>query len=145
MKPSSRDQFLVLLRASVVGRTLEKLTLGKPAGKDPTLKNIFVRPVTLKSGPRLAVVWRHKTRDVTKNFNAEEALALIDPMIGSDFLDAHLFTGKLSAQLETGSGSPSLRVKALQKEPASPSGNDRQKAHAIDARAPSSAESLRLR
>ncbi len=135
MKPSGRDQFLVLLREAAVGRTLEKLTLGKPSGKDSTLKNLFVRPVALKSGSRLAVVWRHKTRDVTKNYSAEEALHLLEPMIGTDFLDAHLFTEKHSAQLETGYANPRLRVKALHKEPVAPKGNDRQKFHAIDPRA----------
>jgi SAM-dependent methyltransferase len=136
MKPSAREQFMVLLREAVDGRTLEKLTLGKPCGGDPTLKNMFVRLVTLKSGPRLAVVWRHKTRDVTKNYDVEEALALVETLIGSDFLDAHLFTEKLGAQLETGSTGPRLRVKALHRAPTAPMGNDRQKARAIDPRVP---------
>ena len=59
MKPSGRDQFMVLLRDALLGGAIEKLTLGKPAGKDPTLVNLFVRPVSLKSGPRLAFVRRH--------------------------------------------------------------------------------------
>jgi SAM-dependent methyltransferase len=136
MKPSGLDQFMVLLREAVEGQTLEKLTLGKPRGKDPTLKNLFVRPVALKSGPRLAIVWRHKTRDVTKNYSSREALDLIEPMIGTEFLDAHLFTQKQSAQLETGSASPRLRVKALQRDRTAPKGNDREKIHAVDPRAP---------
>jgi SAM-dependent methyltransferase len=136
MKPSGRDQFMVLLRDSVLGGSLEKLTLGKPAGRDPTLLNLFVRPVALKSGPRLAFVWRHATRDITKNHGAEDALGLLQSLIGTDFLAAHLFTATQSAQLETGPGTSRLRLKAVNKEPAAPSGNDRRKNRPIDSGAP---------
>ena len=84
-----------------MGGSLAKLTLAKPAGTDPTLRNLFVRPVLLRSGPRFAFVWRHATKDITKNHGAEEALRLLEPMVGSDFLDAHLFTATHGAQLET--------------------------------------------
>ena len=127
MNPSGRDQFIGLLKDAVRNGSLVKLTLGKPSGADPTLENLFVRPVTLRSGPKMAFVWRHKTRDITKNHEAEEALRLLEPLIGADFLDAHLFTTSQSAQLETGSGIPKLRLKALAKTPAAESGNDRKK------------------
>jgi SAM-dependent methyltransferase len=136
MKPSGRDQFMVLLRDALLSGTVEKLTLGKPAGTDPTLVNLFVRPVSLKSGPRLAFVWHHKTKDVTKNHAADEALAILEPMIGADFLDAHLFTAELSAQLETGPGTARLRVKALGNAPMAISGNDRRKNHPVDPKVP---------
>ncbi len=136
MNPSGRDQFVGLLREAVIGGSLVKLTLGKPAGKDPTLANLFVRPVVLKSGPRFAFVWRHAAKDITKNHGAAEALRVIEPMIGSDFLDAHLFTATQSAQLETGPGKSRLRVKELGRPPASRAGNDRPKIRAIAADAP---------
>jgi SAM-dependent methyltransferase len=136
VKPSGRDHFVALLRDAVLGGTLVKLTLGRPAGKDATLENLFVRPVVLKSGPRFAFVWRHATRDVTKNLSAPEALSLLEPMIGADFLDAHLFTATQSAQLETGPGKSRLRVMAAGNESASPAGNDRPKNRAIAAEAP---------
>jgi SAM-dependent methyltransferase len=131
MKPSARDQFVGLLRAAISDGTLVKLTLGKPAGADKTIVNLFVRPVTLKSGPRLAFVWRHTTRDITKNHGADEALGLLDSIIGADFLDAHLFTTTASVQLETGKGEPRMRTKTMDRAPAAESGNDRQKLRAI--------------
>jgi hypothetical protein len=136
MKASGRDQFMALLRDAVAGGTLEKLTLGKPSGKDPTLVNLFVRPVALKSGPRLAFVWRHATRDITKNHDREEALGLLESLIGTDFLDAHLFARERSAQLETGPGISRIRIRPADRAPAAPSGNDRPKYRPIDPRAP---------
>jgi SAM-dependent methyltransferase len=136
MKPSGRDEFLGLLGDAVNGGTLVKLTLGKPSGSDPSLVNLFVRPVTLKAGPRLAFVWHHATRDVTKNHDAGDALRLLGPMIGSDFLDAHLFTTTGGAQLETGSGAPRLRVTTVVRAKAAKVGNDRTKRRPIPASAP---------
>jgi SAM-dependent methyltransferase len=136
MKASGRDQFLGLLSEAVNGGSLVKLTLGKPAGTDPTLENLFVRPVALKAGPRFAFVWHHATRDITKNHDAPETLGLLERMIGSDFMDAHLFTTTQGAQLETGSGEPKLRIKALAKIPPPKGGNDRQKQRAIPRDAP---------
>jgi SAM-dependent methyltransferase len=136
MKPSGRDQFVGLLREAVLGGSLVKLTLGKPGGKDPTLGNLFVRPVVLKTGPQFAFVWRHVTRDISKNHGAAEALRLLEHLIGSDFLDAHLFTTTQSAQLQTGPGRSRLRVRDLGSASAAPIGHDRQKNRAILAGAP---------
>ena len=90
--PTARDRFLALLGAAVSNGALEKLTLGKHRGTDATLRNLFVRPVALKAGPQLCFVWRHATRDITKNLPPAEALAQIESLLGSTFLDAHLFT-----------------------------------------------------
>jgi SAM-dependent methyltransferase len=136
MKTSGRDQFVGMLREALLGGSLVKLTLGKPGGKDPTLGNLFVRPVTLKSGPQFAFVWRHATKDITKNHGAAEAIRLLEHLIGSDFLDAHLFTTTQSAQLETGPGKSRLRVRALGSGSAAPIGHDREKSRAIGAGAP---------
>ena len=141
MPAPARDRFLALLRTGAGDGTLVKLTLGKHRGADATLQNLLVRPVTLKSGAHLAFVWRHATRDITKNHPPAEALALLEPLIGADFLDAHLFTASQTAQLECQpDGTARLRVKALPASgpaPAVPAAaHDRAKAHPVSARAP---------
>jgi SAM-dependent methyltransferase len=136
MSPSGREQFMGMVRDAMRGGALVKLTLGRAASADPTLENVFVRPVALRKGPRFAFVWRHATRDVTKNHEAEEALALLERMIGSEFLDAHLFTTSQSAQLETGGRDDRLRVRAgAGKPPADPS-HDHRKSRPIPLDAP---------
>jgi len=105
------EQFRELLQRAVTDGSLGKLTLGKYRGTDASLRNVFIRPVTLKAGPHLSFVWRHATRDVTKNLPPAEALATIDGLIGADFLDAHLFAGPVTAQLECQpDGAARLRV-----------------------------------
>ena len=77
--PAPRARFIALLAENITRGTFEKLTLGKPRqpAADPALQNVFVRPIALKSGPHLTFVWRHATRDVTKNFPTAEAVAQI--------------------------------------------------------------------
>src|SRR5471032_1315691 len=136
--PNAHARLVALLRAIVHDGTLAKLTLGKYRGPDDTLRNLFVRPVTLKSGPHLTLVWRHATRDITKNFPPTEALTVIESLIGRDFLDAHLFTPLQTAQLEcTTEGASRLRLKTADTAPPPLSGgHDREKAHLIPAETP---------
>ena len=137
MTAHARDRFLDLLRATLHDGTLVKLTLGKYRGSDASLKNLMVRPVELKSGRHLAFVWRHATRDITKNFLPQAAESELSSLIGRDFLDAHLFTAAQTAQLECQlDGTARLKVKAASTPAAQPSAHDRPKAHLIDAQAP---------
>lgn len=133
--PPARDRFLDALRAAVRDGTLTKLTLGKYRGPDATLKNLFVRPVALKAGPHLSFVWRHETRDLTKNHPPAKGLSLLDSLIGTDFLDAHLFTPAQTAQLETtpdGRARVSIKLATVSPSPPPPV-HDRVKQHALAA------------
>ncbi len=135
--PDNRAKFLALLHAAVEEGTLLKLTLGKHRGADATLQNLLVRPVALKTGSHLAFVWRHATRDITKNHPPAGGLVLIEPLIGAAFLDAHLFTATQTAQLECQpDGSARLRVKQSAATAAAPAPHDRAKGHLIPATAP---------
>lgn len=117
-QPSARERFLALLRSSVDQGTLVKLTLGKYRGTEAELRNVFVRPVILKTGAHLSFVYRYTKRDVTKNQIPRDALATIESLLQSDFLDAHLFTPALTAQLTTAEdGSIKLHLKTASAAP----------------------------
>ena len=133
-QPSARDRFFTALRSAVEDDALSKLTLGKYRGADSSLRKLLVRPVQLKAGPHLSFVWRHATRDITKNLPVPTALAELDRLIGPEFRDAHLFTALQSAQLETSDqGKTRVRFKIAANAPAAkPSGHDRDKARLVD-------------
>ncbi len=95
-----KDGFIRRLNESVAAGTLVKLTLGAYRGGDPSLRNLHIRPVTLRAGPHLSFVWRHETRDITKNHPPAAALAQLAALIGGDFGSAHLFTTLQDIQLE---------------------------------------------
>ncbi len=123
--PDAPARFHALLREALAQNALVKLTLGKPrsAAPDPTLRNVFVRPVSLKSGPQLSFVYRHETRDITKNHPPAEAAEVVARLLAGTFLDAHLFTPLQTAQLEQ-SADPArparLRVKTADSAPPIP-------------------------
>ncbi|MFI5337771.1 MAG: class I SAM-dependent methyltransferase [Opitutales bacterium] len=98
--PSPRDEFLQLLDASVREGALLKLTLGKPRGADATIRNLFVRPVSLRGAAHYSFLWHHTTRDITRNCPPAEVLPLLSALIGTEFHSAHLFTAARMAQLE---------------------------------------------
>ncbi|MFT3870646.1 MAG: SAM-dependent methyltransferase [Nibricoccus sp.] len=137
-QPTAIDRFLALLQSSVKDGTLVKLTLGKNRGADASLKNIFIRPVTLKAGPQLSFVYRHATRDITKNLPCTDAVALITDLLGIDFLDAHLFTPAQTAQLEIApDGKARLSIKTIASAPAvPPASHDRERQHLVPVDAP---------
>lgn len=95
-----RDIFLTELNASVRDGIFQRLTLGKPRGADKTLRNLMVRPVSLRGEAHLSFLWRHERQDITKNHLVSAALANLDKLIGADFHSAHLFTATGTTQLE---------------------------------------------
>ena len=95
-----REDFLAQLGACVRDGSFVKLTLGKPRGADATLRNLLVRPVTLRAAPHLSFVWRHERQDITKNHAPEDAITELAALIGGDFHSAHLFTTGRTVQLE---------------------------------------------
>jgi hypothetical protein len=136
----ARDRFLALLSTAITTGSLVKLTLGKPASPpaDPTLENLLIRPIALKSGPHLTFVWRHAQRDATKNLLPAEGLNLVTYLLGREFLDAHLFTATHTVQLETKpDGSARVRAKATASATAlGPAAHDHAKNYLIPANAP---------
>jgi SAM-dependent methyltransferase len=95
------SEFLALLDAAVRDGTFQRLTLGKPrGGDDGTLQNVYIRPVRLKSGPHLSFLWRHDTRDLTKNIPPEDGVIEVGRLVGTIFHSAHLFLAGRTVQLE---------------------------------------------
>jgi len=133
--PPAKTKFLDLCADAIRGGSLVKLTLGGHRGADPTVKNVFVRPVTVRAGARLSFVYRHATRDITKTLTQEEGLACIHALLGPEFLTAHLFTTEQSVELELRDGrEPRLVVGKPSHSSAPVVKHDRTKERLIDPR-----------
>lgn len=89
MSTSDFSAFMQLLQQKLEHNSWQKLLLSSYQGEDSTLVRIEVRPVVLKEIPHLSFLYRHKTRDITKNFVVTEGLALIQTLLGTDFKAAH--------------------------------------------------------
>ena len=124
------DRFLEKLHASLDDGAFVKLTLSQPASRSTQLRNLYARVVELREGRRVSCVWRYATRDVTKNFTAEEAVASIGEMLGRDFERAHLFTIAGDWQWRIGGTLKASRAAFTQLPPPE---HDREKPRAIPA------------
>ena len=65
------ERFFKLLNECLAQNSFIRLILGKYRGNEPDLRNIEIRPVTLKDQDFLSFVYRYRTKEITKNFPAE--------------------------------------------------------------------------
>ena len=122
---SPRDEFLRLLAAAWQTNDWQRLTLGKPRGTDPTLRQVYVRPVRLGDAAHCQFLWRHDTRDLTKNHLPPAARQEVDALLGSVFHSAHLFTSARTIQLEFNKkGEPRLTFGKADTPPAAAPSHD---------------------
>ncbi|MHC6224266.1 class I SAM-dependent methyltransferase [Pseudomonas sp. X10] len=127
--PDARAQFLSLLDASLQGNTLVKLVLARHVGDDDTLQRIIAKPLVVKGQACLSLVYRHQTRDITRNLPLEQAQALVGELLPGSFRNAHLFNQDEEVQLTfSKKGKPMLkRHGAQQPRQAAVTEHDREK------------------
>ncbi len=112
--PDDIERFIHRLRQSLADGSLVRLVLGRPHGGEADLQKLLVRPLVLRGADHLQMVWRHTSRDVTKNLPANEALAQMATLVRDSFHHAHLVTRSHDVQLALGrKGRWSLRVGRL--------------------------------
>ena len=109
--PDERQRFLRLLRTALAERRFQRLLLGRHEGEDASIERLTVRDIELRGERALSFLWRHKTKDVTKNHPLEEGLTLLEQLLGRDFQQAHLDTLGEEVQLRfSRKGKPLLQV-----------------------------------
>ena len=99
--PDEKQQTLLRhLGEALAAGTLVKCSLGSYRGGEPDLKQVLIRPVTIRSQPMLSFVYRYATRDITKNLPPPAGIETIAGMLAADFHAAHLFTTAQDVQWE---------------------------------------------
>ncbi|MCP4520226.1 MAG: SAM-dependent methyltransferase [Cytophagales bacterium] len=92
--------FIEKLKQSIENEEFIKCTLGKIKSKEePNLQNIYIKPINIKDEYVLSFLYRHKTKDVTKNFSITEAIDKISSLIGNEVLSAHSFSTEENLEL----------------------------------------------
>jgi hypothetical protein len=128
-------KFTDALSRSISAERFVKLTLGNYRGTEQHLQKISVRAVETKKGRRLVFQYKYDTRDITKNYDASDAVGEIRKLIDSGFRSGHLFTTSNDFQLTVGKKSARLgSSKPTFQEPTSTT-HDRQKNTLIDPQA----------
>ncbi len=91
--------FLKHLKESLEKNTFQKMTLSKYVGAERTLLNIYIRPVEIRKQRMSSWIWHYQTRDVTKNVAMDTFAEALEPLLGSEFLSADLFTSEADYSL----------------------------------------------
>ena len=82
--------FVALCAAHLDNGGFETLLLSRHCGPDLDLQRVSVRPVVLRGVPCLSFVYRHTTRDETKNLPLAAGLDRVRELLGAAFRHAHL-------------------------------------------------------
>ena len=100
---AATDAFLAAARAAMNGGSMA-IVLSKPRPSGGDLKTVRIRPIALRGVPMLCFVWRHATRDVTRNLGIDAGLAAV-----ADLLDAAADPWFAHATLHSSHGGLQLR------------------------------------
>lgn len=96
---NSIEEFVEKVNQVIGLGQFSKLTLSKPRYKSNGLQNIFIRVVDIKASQKLSFNYRHKTKDLTKNFDLTEGLNELTAQLEDKFKNATLLTPSATFQL----------------------------------------------
>ena len=121
------ERFIERLALSLADGRFVKLLLAKHHGPQADLQRLMVRAVSLKGEPCLSFVYRHTTRDVTKNLSVDASVQAVREMLGPVFRNAHLHTADETIELTISQrGVCTLRSRPLAPAQADASGDERE-------------------
>ncbi|HPE43455.1 MAG TPA: hypothetical protein PKV88_05190, partial [Bacteroidales bacterium] len=126
-------QFLEIFDSAMRQGQLVKLTLSKLRRKSDDLRNVYVKPVRLKSGDFFSFEYKFQSRHEVKNLSADQAVETVKALLESNFLQADLFglQQDISLTIFT-SGKMKLKTREVQKRQSPDMKHDRQKKRLLD-------------
>lgn len=131
-----KTQWLEGLSESLTKNILVKVSLGNYKGDEAGLKNIYIKRVLIKHEEKLSFTYRYQTRDIVKNYSAEEAISHLLNLIKPDgFRVATLFTTAFDLHFDYYNGDKTILKKNKATNTSIPSlVHDKQKHRLIDAK-----------
>jgi hypothetical protein len=149
---AQRERFFEALAQGLADGAVARVLLSKPTTRGDDLERVSARPLTLRGEACLSFVYKHRTKDITKNEPVAAALATLADLVGARFAHAHLFTGDAELQLmmsrkgrytlhrsRVGAGAgdaTATAVSAAREDAQEGSGHDRQKHRFVSLSAP---------
>jgi SAM-dependent methyltransferase len=146
MNPDHKTQWLNTLNASLAKNTFVKISLGNYKGDEGGLKNIYIKRVIIKHEEKLSFTYSYQTKDIVKNYSAEEVISYLLGMIKTDgFRVATLFTTEFDLYFEYTNGEKTILKKKAASNTAIPSlAHDKQKQRLIESKGKHYLTALRI-
>jgi len=132
--PEPLSQALAEVRALLLGPNLTRaIAAGRRRGQVPAYQRAELRPVRLKSGPRLQVVTTDGTRPFTRNLTPAEAEATVDALLAEPFGNWRVETTTTTVQVRvTKKGEAQVHRAATTQPVPVDTNHDRQKRYLLD-------------
>ena len=124
--------FAALFEQALVSGNFVKLVLGKPRAAAADLVRVSARPVLLKGEAFVSFVFSHKTRDITKNLPAPDAVRQVRELLDTSFSHAHLFSTNEEVQLMVSKKGRQTLMRGKASASAAPAAHDREKHRFLD-------------
>ncbi len=96
---AQRHRFLEALAQGLDDGGVVRVLLSKPTAKGDDLERVTARPLLLRGERCVSLVFKHRTRDITKNEPVADAVQTIADLVGVRFAHAHLFARDAELQL----------------------------------------------
>ncbi|HEY8532360.1 MAG TPA: SAM-dependent methyltransferase [Micromonospora sp.] len=132
--PEPLSQALAEVRELLLGPNLTRaIAAGRRRGQVPAYVRAELRPVLLKSGPRLQVVTTDGTRPLTRNLTPAEAEVTVDALLAEPFGNWHVETTTVTVQLRvTKKGEAQVHRAATARPIPRTTAHDRPKQYLLD-------------
>lgn len=119
------------LNTSIDTNCFVRLTLSKNRDKNADLKKIIIKLAVIKKTLHLSFIYRHQTKDITKNYRVKEGIEQIETLIKEQFLIANLFTTLNDISLEITNKKEKLRRTSASFKQIPERAHDKKKNHLI--------------
>ena len=86
------NNFYSELLNAILKNTFVKIIISKAKNKSGSLKKITIQKVEIQKQEMLKFVYTHKTQDITKNYNTDDAIKEMKLHLGVTLKNAELFT-----------------------------------------------------
>lgn len=133
MKSNYLTAFLQEVEKAFTQNQVVQIRIFHPVAKNAEVKKIVAKPVIIKAGTMISFVFSYATKDITKNYNALEALQLIDKLLMEEFNEAELKTSTtIFTLIHAGSAHAKMKKQALTSEAVISSQHDHAKHRLIE-------------
>lgn len=129
--PDRIGEFVASFGEAFADGSIVRLKLGGYHGPEADLKSVEGRKVAIKAGDRLSLVFRYKTRDITKNLTLEEAMGFLRDGLAQHFRSARLETTGFDLQFERQGDKQRLKRNAVAGRDVAEASHDRAKNRAL--------------
>jgi SAM-dependent methyltransferase len=92
MATNPLSEFIDFLSHNFRNKQFIRIIISNKRNKTSDLKTVSGRLVMLKNELKISFVYRHNTKDITKNHDFSTAIKLVEEMLTKDFFQADIFT-----------------------------------------------------